>query len=112
MSEQIYEFLHSDITAARIRSILNQGIILISPRISQSSEMSGMTFVFTGKLIQLNRNGAREAVENVGGKVSGSVSSKTNFLVVGEDPGSKLQKAIELGVEVLSENEFLNKIKQ
>ena len=112
MSEQIYEFLHSDITAARIRSILNQGIILISPRISQSSEMSGMTFVFTGKLIQLNRNGAREAVENVGGKVSGSVSSKTNFLVVGEDPGSKLQKAIELGVEVLGENEFLNKIKQ
>ena len=112
MSEQIYEFLHSDITAARIRSTLNQGIILISPRISQSSEMSGMTFVFTGKLIQLNRNGAREAVENVGGKVSGSVSSKTNFLVVGEDPGSKLQKAIELGVEVLSENEFLNKIKQ
>ena len=74
--------------------------------------MSGMTFVFTGKLIQLNRNGAKEAVENVGGKVSGSVSSKTNFLVVGEDPGSKLQKAIELGVEVLSENEFLNKIKQ
>ena len=64
------------------------------------------------KLIQLNRSGAREAVENVGGKVSGSVSSKTNFVVVGEDPGSKFQKAVELGVEVLSENEFLNKIKQ
>ena len=112
MSEQIYEFLHSDITAARIRSILNQGIILISPKISQNAEMSGMTFVFTGKLIQLNRSGAREAVENVGGKVSGSVSSKTNFVVVGEDPGSKFQKAVELGVEVLSENEFLNKIKQ
>ena len=111
MSEQIYEFLHNDITASRISAILHQGIKLIPPQMSRNSEMSGMTFVFTGKLNQLNRAEAREAVESVGGKVSSSVSPKTKFLVVGEGPGSKLQKAIDLGVEVLSENEFVDKVK-
>lgn len=74
--------------------------------------MAGKTFVFTGKLIRIKRGEAIEAVESVGGKVSGSVSSRTKFLVVGEDPGSKLQKAKNLRVKLLSESEFINKIKQ
>ncbi len=111
MSEQIFEFLHTDITASRISSVLQQGMSLISPKTSLSSEMSGRTFVFTGKLKRLNRSEAREAVENVGGRVSSSISPKTKFLVVGDDPGSKLQKATDLGIELLSENEFIAKIR-
>ena len=81
-------------------------------KISLNLEMSGQTFVFTGKLNQLSRSQAREAIEGKGGKVSSAVTSKTKFLVVGESPGTKLRKARDLGLELLSENEFLNKIKQ
>jgi len=112
MSEQIYEYLHNDITSSRISAVLHQGVRLIPPKSSRSSEMAGKTFVFTGKLIRIKRGEAIEAVESVGGKVSGSVSSRTKFLVVGEDPGSKLQKAKNLRVKLLSESEFINKIKQ
>lgn len=112
MSEQIYEFLHSDITSSQISAVLHQGVRLTPPKISRSSKMAGTTFVFTGKFIRIKRSEAREGVESVGGKVSGSVSSRTNFLVAGEDPGSKLQKAKDLGVKLLSESEFINKIKQ
>ena len=112
MSEQIYEFLHTPITADRIGSVLRQGVDLVPPKISLNLEMSGQTFVFTGKLNQLSRSQAREAIEGKGGKVSSAVTSKTKFLVVGESPGTKLRKARDLGLELLSENEFLNKIKQ
>ena len=112
MSEQIYEYLHNDITSSRISAILHQGVRLIPPKSSRSLEMAGKTFVFTGKLIRIKRGEAIEAAESVGGKVSGSVSSRTKFLVVGEDPGSKLQKAKNLRVKLLSESEFINKIKQ
>jgi DNA ligase (NAD+) len=77
MSEQIYEFLHSDITSNQISAVLHQGVRLTPPKISRSSEMAGTTFVFTGKFIRIKRSEAREAVESVGGKVSGSVSSRT-----------------------------------
>ena len=110
MSEQIYEFLHTPITADRIGSVLRQGVDLVPPKISLNLEMSGQTFVFTGKLNQLSRSQAREAIEGKGGKVSSAVTSKTKFLVVGESPGTKLRKARDLGLELLSENEFLNKI--
>ena len=62
--------------------------------------------MLTGTLSTLTRDEAAAAIERRGGKVSGSVSRKTSYLVVGADPGSKLDKATELGVPVLSEDEF------
>ncbi len=72
---------------------------------------AGKTFVFTGALASMTRDRARELVESLGGKVSSSVSRKTSYVVVGENPGSKLDRARELGVPVLSETEFLNMLK-
>jgi len=69
--------------------------------------LRGLTFVLTGTLPQLNRDEAKRLIEAAGGKVSGSVSGKTSFVVAGEDPGSKLVKAQDLGVRILSEAEFL-----
>jgi DNA ligase (NAD+) len=69
--------------------------------------LSGKTFVITGTLAALSRDDARDRIVALGGKVSGSVSKKTSFVVVGADPGSKAQKAEELGVQVLDENAFL-----
>jgi DNA ligase (NAD+) len=68
-----------------------------------SDRLNGLTFVLTGTLPTLKRNEAQTLIENHGGKVVGSVSKKTSFVVAGEDPGSKLDKARELGISVLDE---------
>jgi DNA ligase (NAD+) len=73
--------------------------------------LSGKTFVITGTLPSLSRDAAKSLIEAAGGKVAGSVSKKTDFLVAGAEAGSKLGKARELGIEVLDEadlKELLN----
>lgn len=69
--------------------------------------ITGKTFVLTGSLEKFTRDDATKLIEDNGGKVSGSVSKKTNIVVAGENAGSKLKKAVELGVEVISEDDFL-----
>jgi DNA ligase (NAD+) len=68
---------------------------------------AGKTFVLTGSLEKFTRSEATEMIESRGGKASGSVSKKTSFVVAGEAAGSKLRKAQELGIQVLTEDEFL-----
>lgn len=69
---------------------------------------SGKTFVLTGTLTRYTRNDAKQLIENMGGNVSGSVSKKTDFVLVGSEAGSKLEKAQKLGVKIIDENEFEN----
>ncbi|HSF82826.1 MAG TPA: NAD-dependent DNA ligase LigA, partial [Anaerolineales bacterium] len=71
--------------------------------IESTGSLRGLTFVVTGTLAEFSRDGVKEFIESNGGKVSGSVSKNTNYLVVGENPGSKLEKATALGVPVLDE---------
>lgn len=75
-----------------------------------SDKLSGLTFVLTGTLPTLKRDQAKEMIEQRGGKVSGSVSKKTSYVVAGEEAGSKLTKANELGITVLTEEQFLQMI--
>ena len=70
-----------------------------------------MTFVLTGTLEKYTRDEASEVIENFGGKTSGSVSKKTTYVLAGEEAGSKLTKAQELGVAIISESEFEEMIK-
>ena len=74
------------------------------------SPLAGKTFVFTGGLDRFTRDSAQQAVETVGGRVSSSVSKKTSYVVVGRDPGSKLDQARTLGVTILTEQEFASLI--
>jgi DNA ligase (NAD+) len=76
-------------------------------RPQSTGKVAGKTFVITGTLEQMSRDAAREAILERGGKVTGSVSKKTDYLVAGADPGSKLDKARQLGVDVLDEAAFL-----
>jgi DNA ligase (NAD+) len=76
------------------------------PGTGAAGPLAGKTFVLTGTLATMTREDAEAAIERLGGKVSGSVSRKTSYLVVGEEAGSKLEKARTLGVQTLSEDEF------
>jgi DNA ligase (NAD+) len=76
------------------------------PAAAASAPLAGKTFVVTGTLSGFSREDATAAIERLGGKVSGSISRKTAYLVVGEDAGSKLDKAKALGVELLTEEQF------
>jgi DNA ligase (NAD+) len=70
-------------------------------RASQEGPLSGKTFVLTGTLAGLTRDQAKTRIEAAGGKVTSSVSKKTSYLIAGEEPGGKLRKARELGIEIL-----------
>jgi DNA ligase (NAD+) len=76
----------------------------------EGGPLAGITFVLTGTLPNLTRDDAKHRIENAGGKVAGSVSKKTNYVVAGEEAGSKLDKAHELGVAVIDETRLLEMI--
>ena len=88
------------------------GVNFQSLRQVGDQRFAGMTFVLTGALSRFTREEATEQIENLGGKVSGSVSKKTKFVVVGENAGTKERKARELGIQILTEDEFLDLIRE
>ena len=89
---------------ARLRA---SGLELEPPQSESGDQLAGKTFVITGTLASMSRKEFKEKVQSLAGKVSSSVSKKTDYVVAGEAPGSKLGKAQELGVEVLDEAAFL-----
>ena len=80
------------------------------PRVWQGAPLAGQTVVITGTLPTLSREEAEARVRRAGGKTASSVSAKTSFVVAGENPGSKYDKARSLGIQVISEEEFLKKV--
>ena len=87
------------------------GVNFESQRTVSDTRFAGMTFVLTGALTKFTRDQATEQIELFGGKASGSVSKKTTYVVVGENAGSKERKARELGIPILSEDDFLEMIR-
>lgn len=78
----------------------------------KTNKLAGQTFVLTGELTTMTRNEAKQKIEALGGKVTSSVSKNTSYVVVGENPGSKYNNALKLGVKILREKEFIEFIKQ
>ncbi len=108
VAESIHEFFKEEHNQDLIQSYLQNGIT-VEPqkKMSGSSKLNGKTFVLTGSLEIMSRDDAKEKIRALGGSVSGSVSSKTDYVVAGTDPGSKYEKANKLGVKVLNEKAFL-----
>ena len=90
-----------------IRRLKEAGLNFDSKRVVSDTRFAGMTFVLTGALSKFTRDEATEKIELFGGKAAGSVSKKTTYVVVGENAGSKEKKARELGIPILSEDDFL-----
>ena len=92
-----------------IDKLLSKGIIVGRPK-KTGDKLKGKTFVFTGILEKLTRKEAERKVRMLGGNPSSSVSGETDYVVLGENPGSKYDKAKELGIKILLEEEFLRMI--
>jgi DNA ligase (NAD+) len=113
VANSIYQFFHNDDNIRMLEKLEAQGVQLANKKRAAVSDsiLDGQTFLFTGTLPTLKRNEAEDMVEQNGGKLLGSVSSKLNFLVVGEDAGSKLEKAKKItSIKIISEAEFLDLI--
>lgn len=109
-AESIYQWFKQSQSVEMIEKLRNAGLNFETTRVVTDNRFAGMTFVLTGALSKFTRDEATEKIELFGGKAAGSVSKKTSYVVVGENAGSKERKARELGIPILSEDDFLNMI--
>lgn len=108
VSQAIREFFDERKNRDLIEKLRKAGLTFTAEKRKKTSQLESLTFVLTGTLPNLTREDAKAKIEAAGGRVSGSVSKKTNYVVGGEDAGSKLDKARELGVKVIDELELIN----
>ena len=113
-AESIVDYLSNDNNLRFINELIEIGM---NPQYEIQNKntdniFSGKTIVLTGKLVELTRNEAKEYLERFGAKVTGSVTSKTDYVIAGEKAGSKLAKAEQLGIQVLSEDKFIDIMKE
>jgi len=103
VAQAIREFFDEEKNRALIEKLRSAGLNFTAEKRKKTSQLEGLTFVLTGTLPNLTREDAKAKIEAAGGRVSGSVSKKTHYVVAGEDAGSKLDKARDLGVKILDE---------
>jgi DNA ligase (NAD+) len=103
----VHEFFAEPRNRELIERLRKSGLVFTAERRKRSAKLEGLTFVLTGTLPTLTREEAKDRIEAAGGRVSGSVSKKTSYVVSGEEAGSKLDKARDLKVPVIGEAELL-----
>ena len=111
VASSLREFFASGRNRALIKKLQDSGVRGLPPKPLAATPLGGKTFVFTGGLAHVSRDEAKAMVAARGGKVTSSVSARTDYVVAGSDPGSKLAKARELGVQILDEAEFMELLK-
>lgn len=109
VAQSIYDWFRDKINLDLVNKLLKVGVKIVSP-IGGPAKLAGKAFVLTGELESLSRDEAKEKIRALGGNVSSSVSKLTDYVVLGENPGSKYNKAEELGVKIIKEEEFLKMV--
>jgi len=107
-AQSIYDWFRQKQNIMFLEKLGKVGITIKNYQLPTTNyKLSGKTFVLTGSLTNLTREEAKEKIRNLGGKVSEAVSKKTDFVVVGREPGAKLEQAKKMGVKIISDKEFL-----
>ena len=107
VADNIISFFSVSSNIEKIKKLVSSGIEIIYPKLSSNKFISSKSFVVTGSFNKISRNEIEEIILSNGGKVSSSVSGKTEYLICGEQPGSKLDKAKRIGTTILTEEKFL-----
>jgi DNA ligase (NAD+) len=111
VSAAIREFFDEPKNVALVKRLKEAGLQFTGEKRERGTALTGKTFVLTGTLPKYSRDEAKKMIEDAGGKVVGSVSKKTDYVVAGAEAGSKLDKAKELGVAVIAEGEMEKLVK-
>ena len=104
VAQGVVEFFAEPHNRELVQRLRDAGLTMHAEKKVTTTTLEGMTFVLTGTLPTMTREAAKELIESAGGRVSGTVSKKTSYVVAGEEAGSKLEKAVALGVKVLDED--------
>ena len=111
ISEAILDFFSRPANRTLVEKLREAGVVMTAEKKMRTTQLAGLTFVLTGTLPNLSRDEAKQKIEAAGGKVSGSVSKKTSYVVAGEEAGSKLDKAQELKIPVIDETALMKMLK-
>lgn len=107
IAQSIYQFFHDEKNRKLISELKKAGLKFENEKpIKSSNKLGGLTFVLTGTLEHYKREEAKDIIENLGGRVSSSVSKNTDYVIAGTEPGSKFEKAKELNIKIINESEF------
>lgn len=111
VGKSIYDWFQKKENIKFLEKLEKYGVKIEAPKMKISKKLVGKTFVLTGELASMTRDEAKEKIRSLGGNVSESVSKKTDFVVVGANPGSKYEKAKQLNIKIIDEKEFLKIVK-
>ena len=106
IAKSIVNFFSIESNVNSINKMLGGGVEIIYSQKAKGDKLAGKTFVLTGTLENYTRDEAKEIIENEGGKVTSSVTKRTSYVIAGESPGSKYDKAMKLDIPIIDENEF------
>ncbi len=112
VGESIFNYFNKKENIAFIQKLLNNGVKILKQEKIKAGKFTGLKFVITGTLSKMSREKAKEEILKLGGKVGSAVSSETDYLIAGEEAGSKLDKAQKLGTKILDEQSFLKMLGQ
>jgi len=111
VAQSIYDWFYDKNNIEMLKKLDKAGIIIEYQKSKMKNQkFNGKTFVLTGELESMARDAAKSKIRELGGDVSSSVSKNTDFVVIGKNPGSKYDKARELGVKIIEEEEFLKMV--
>jgi len=111
MAQSIYDYFRDQKNREVVEELLALGVKPAAPQIKKADKLAGKTIVLTGTLENFSRQQAQQAIKQAGGKTASSVSKKTDFVLAGSEPGTKLDKAHQLGVKVINEKQFLDMLR-